>query len=407
MNNRASHRKNVAMILVVTVLLVLSGGVNCGVPPPSPCADAPARNAKWSFDTGAAETTEPAIGPTGTIYVSTQEPAYLFALDRNGTELWRLDTGVPFSTGVSVGNDGTIYFVARDIDDNSLRAVNPDGTEKWTLALEGGPAFSTAGLGADGSIYVGTTLSWDPFSTSGQGVIYAVSSDGNLKWQLQVADEVLSQELALGPDGTIYAGGPALFAVAPDGSEKWRFADAGRLYTSPTVGSDGTVYLGAGMSMDSGPYFFIAVNPDGTESWRLAVESLMDPASIGPDGVVYFGTTQLNAVDPDGTIRWQLGISSEIENSPAVASDGTLHAGDAFGRLFALTVSDGDLLWCFEFPHGLDEVRGPALDSDGTIYIGSDDGIVYAIESDSPGPADSDWPMYGHDAQHSFRAGGP
>lgn len=45
----------------------------------------------------------------------------------------------------------------------------------------------------------------------------------------------------------------------------------------------------------------------------------------------------------------------------------------------------------------------PAVGSDGTIYVGSDNGKLYAIYSDSRGLAQSSWPMFHHDVQHTGR----
>ena len=51
---------------------------------------------------------------------------------------------------------------------------------------------------------------------------------------------------AIGSDGTIYVGSDYddLYAINPDGSIKWEFnAGRGRVDSSPTIGSDGTIYV--------------------------------------------------------------------------------------------------------------------------------------------------------------------
>ena len=45
----------------------------------------------------------------------------------------------------------------------------------------------------------------------------------------------------------------------------------------------------------------------------------------------------------------------------------------------------------------------PAIGSDGTLYVGSDDKKLYAIKTDSKGPAKSPWPMCGQNARHTGR----
>ena len=46
----------------------------------------------------------------------------------------------------------------------------------------------------------------------------------------------------------------------------------------------------------------------------------------------------------------------------------------------------------------------PAIGSDGTVYVGSDDSKLYAIKTESLGPAKSPWPMFGQNAQRTGRA---
>ena len=45
----------------------------------------------------------------------------------------------------------------------------------------------------------------------------------------------------------------------------------------------------------------------------------------------------------------------------------------------------------------------PAIGSDGTLYVGSDDKKLYAIKTDSKGPAKSPWPMRGQNPLHTGR----
>ena len=62
----------------------------------------------------------------------------------------------------------------------------------------------------------------------------------------------------------------------------------------------------------------------------------------------------------------------------------------------------GVKLWEFETEGGV--YSSPAIGSDGTVYVGSFDGKLYAIKTDSKGPAKSPWPMRGQNAGHTGRA---
>ena len=66
-----------------------------------------------------------------------------------------------------------------------------------------------------------------------------------------------------------------------DGTLKWKFQTGSYVYSSPAIGSDGTIYVG---SEDD---YLYALNPDGTLKWILqaGVYVLSSPA-IGSDGTI-------------------------------------------------------------------------------------------------------------------------
>jgi PQQ-like domain len=66
---------------------------------------------------------------------------------------------------------------------------------------------------------------------------------------------------------------------------RWSFTTGRRVGSSPTVGADGTIYVG---SNDDSLY---AINPDGTQRWRYTTKSdVRSSPAIGDDGVIYFGS---------------------------------------------------------------------------------------------------------------------
>ena len=62
----------------------------------------------------------------------------------------------------------------------------------------------------------------------------------------------------------------------------------------------------------------------------------------------------------------------------------------------------GTPIWGFQTGDAV--YSSPAIGSDGTVYVGSDDNKLYAIKTDSKGPAKSPWPMRGQNARHTGRA---
>jgi hypothetical protein len=303
-----------------------------------------------------------AIGSNGAIYAVS--PAYLIALDPNGFAKWSHELWNSFRTCPALGSDDTIYVVAAN---NSLHALSPAGELKWSATLvETGYLTVDPVIAPDGTIYI-----------PAEGNLYALNPDGSQKWTAP-AGWAAEYEYAVGQDGTVYVPGTypsaSLTAIDPNGLQKWSFLSEKHTYgNSPALGEDGTIYLG----MQNTLY---AINPDGSEKWHLilaeapGVADVYSTVAVGADGTVYFGTAgvdtgkgnTLTAVDPSGSIKWQ-------DAAPRVSPQ-------------------------FTYFFGI-----PAIGPGGIVYVGSGDSCLYAIETSSTGLADSAWPMYRHDPQHTGR----
>jgi outer membrane protein assembly factor BamB len=120
----------------------------------------PVFGTEWSFNTGAAVRSTPALDPNdGTIYVGSNS-GRLFAINPNGSEKWRFpDTGSigAIRTAPIIDSNGTIYFGS---DDGRLYAINADGTERWRFPVQAEPPIgevrSSPTIGSDDSIYFGS-----------------------------------------------------------------------------------------------------------------------------------------------------------------------------------------------------------------------------------------------------------
>ena len=66
------------------------------------------------------------------------------------------------------------------------------------------------------------------------------------KWEFVSGGEVFSSP-TIASNGTIYVGSydNKLYAINPDGGKKWEFATGGRVHSSPAIASDGTIYVGS------------------------------------------------------------------------------------------------------------------------------------------------------------------
>ena len=140
------------------------------------------------------------------------------------------------------------------------------------------------------------------------------------------------------------------------GSKLWEFETIGPVYSSPAIGSDGTVYVG---SYDDKLY---AIN----------------------------GKT--------GAKLWEFETGHAVNSSPAIGSDGTVYVGGE-RKLYAIDGKTGRKLWEFETGEVL--LSDPAIAADGTVYVGSEHFKLFAIKTDSKGLAKSPWPMRGQNARHT------
>lgn len=173
-------------------------------------------------------------------------------------------------------------------------------------------------------------------------------------------------------DATVTVAGGARI---PGPSQKWSYTTGGWIEASPTIGPDGSIYVG---SSDSKLYAF---NPDGSVQWTKGVEAFYNAPVIGPNGTIYVGSWNpggVYAYNPDGSQKWHSG-SYGVRESLAVDANGIVYAGSVDDDLYAY-YPGGGLKW--RFPTYSIVWSAPAIDTDGTVYVGCDGGTFYAINPD-------------------------
>jgi hypothetical protein len=204
----------------------------------------PDGNLKWKYIVEGGSSgvfNSPSIGPDGVVYIGASDYYALHALKSDGSEKWRFPLpNLPGDTP-AIGQSGNIYIVS-----DGLYAFNPSGTNLWAMQ----PAsFYRSGqaVGKDGTLYI---------ANAGAGTLYALTPAGDIKWQANVTTNSglapSSSTPAIDSSGVIYyAAFSSLFAVSPDGNVKWTFTtgDGAYAYTSPTIGPDGTIYIGFGSKL--------------------------------------------------------------------------------------------------------------------------------------------------------------
>jgi outer membrane protein assembly factor BamB len=329
--------------------------------------------------------------------------AALVSLDSSGRLRWTFENigwmaPIP-NTGFTpaVATDGTVYVNGR----YSLFAVTPIGTMKWKTDfpkidnVDGSGRRETTGnqrsapvIGKDGTIYVNTKEGWSE-QIKADGGIFAFDPDGNLKWRSRDLGGCAAP--AIDNDGTLYsaigryenfadtsdwsraAQEAKLLAIRPDGTLKWSLTTQLWIQSSPSIGSDGTLYAGTTHHPLNKPGWFYAITPEGQIKWKY---DTVDDVKDNP-------YAQKNPPD--------------IYNSPAIDSNGLIYFGNELGLFYALT-PDGKAAWIENVSSLL--YCSPALADDGTLYLATHEKIdidhygLIALNTGSHGLANSPWPKF-------------
>jgi len=242
-------------------------------------------DSKWKYKTAGAVQAPIAIGKDGTIYAACDR-GYLYALDAGGNLKWRYKVGEKVRGCPAVAPDGTIYVSGSEFG-MTLHAVNPDGSPKWQHTGDGSFDFSCS-VGKDGAIY----------ACSMWGEVVALDAEGNALWMHEFAEEDAEPvaALALGPDKTVYVScADNSVRAIEDGRVKWQCKLGAQPSTTPAIGADGVLYVGA----KNGKLY--AIEPQGRLKWECATTGPISGAPvIGPEGTVYVGSEDglLYAIGP-------------------------------------------------------------------------------------------------------------
>ncbi len=281
---------------------------------------------------------------------------------------WQYASSDAFTSAPAVASDGTVIAASND---NSVYALNPNGTLRWSYPTGGELDTSGAAIADDGTVVLG----------SNDGLVYAFTSTGTLKWTYTTTSGYyIASAPVIASDGTIYLKGSddKFYAISSTGTLKWTAAVPGASYAPPTIGSDGTIYIGADNNL------LYALTPAGATKWTFtAADQIYTAPAIDSSGNLYFATLggQVYKLNSAGQQQWLYTAANGISSSPALGNGGVLYFGCYDKNLYAINTTDGSLKWTAAFA---DQMRAssPAIDSAGTIYIGTYAKLVYAVNPD-------------------------
>ncbi len=255
----------------------------------------------------------------------------------------------------------------------SSKPETRNGTIKWSYKIRGVVTKGGVALGADGTVYAGDEA----------GFVYAVKKDGSLKWEINLnpkepyenfpqyqgslPEDIKKEEI---PDSIIL----------PDGV----LTSENLCHSSPTLTSDGKkLYIGG---INSGNVYCINAE-NGSVVWKFNVRKIPEvkedrlntgggfcsSPAIGDDGTIYIGSGD-----------WWGDQWREAQRM-GIDMDKVIKRRFSDKRLYAVN-PDGTLKWIFEL-EATDTFRTsifacPAIGPDGTIYFGGFNGIFYALKDE-------------------------
>jgi outer membrane protein assembly factor BamB len=281
---------------------------------------------KWSTTIGGSSSLAPALGPDGTLYNG--HGRYLVAFNSaNGVMKWNYTVpttsgNIPSAPAVS----GTM--VAFGCSDNKIYALNSNtGALLWTYATGSG-IQGTPAIGLNGNV----------LQIANDGYLYSINPSGTLYWKVAAYGSVntfIIGSVAVDTNGTIYCSDySGVRAVSQAGTQLWVVSIA--CISSPAIGWNGYVYIG---SLGTNT-FYCFNSKDGSTVWSYNIgNAIWSTASVGSDGSVYVGANTgyiycLNGAT--GAVKWSFNTNGiYVMSSPAIGPDGSVYASDFEGVMHA------------------------------------------------------------------------
>ncbi|HNS33390.1 MAG TPA: PQQ-binding-like beta-propeller repeat protein [bacterium] len=300
----------------------------------------------WSYEPGTGLGSAPVIlpdksicvaGANGTLYIVSPSGSHKYSRSFGGGSItWQ----------IAVNSDGTIFFAYG----NTLYCLSPELQTIWTYVASD-TLNSSPVLGQDGSIYL---------SCQTARTFYGINIDGTLKWRQTYPwaagnsydDWALLGIPSVGAAGQIYVGDQAGYFREVDpvtGAlvREWAAAiDRSSMTCQSAICSNGYNIEGCANA------YLCGFNPT-TGNYRLHVGlsgSTYSTPAIGSDGTIYLGvswqtthfTYYFYALTPryannyDFVVRWSYLVGHEMSASPALGSDGTAYIGTKDGYVYAI-----------------------------------------------------------------------
>ena len=194
----------------------------------------------------------------------------------------------------------------------------------------------------------------------------------SLAWTYQTGARVFASPV-IGHDGTIYAGSldGQFVALNPDGTLKWRYAAGQKIYPSALV-------VGTSIVFGTHQQELVSLSLLGQPRWKLPLSDVVDAsATLGPDGRIYVVANGAYAVDLLGRLHWHKPTADHVRTAPVIHPLRLIIIGTTEGSLIAMR-PDGALAWETQLGGAIEGAA--SVDDEGRIYAGTGRGEVIQLD---------------------------
>jgi len=399
---------------LLAALLILMAG--CATPPRPPQAgeggepSTAAARLAWTRSLGTPFARAPQIGGE-LIYLAGKDNVVYALAAEDGAEVWRYPCD-PVRTGRSpgfvrragcqgVGEKGRLWDLSLAVTQGSvfigveggaLLALDADdGSLRWQRSLGINvtyPPIASGGMLFVPTAFVGTDI---PPDFKGHARLFAVDvKTGEVRWQFETGNFVLTRPAVDIGRGVVYTGGPFLGEVGDDeegGHTRvyaLRLEDASLLWQAEVeAGLLKNLTAEAGVVSLMG-YRDALIGLDaasGTVRWEFETGNWTESFTTS-DGMSYLGpaTSTVYALDVlSGQVRWRYplgGAFNYIIGEPAIAK-GRLYFITTHSQIVCLDAGTGEQVWTLKT-----EIlaRAPLTTDGERLYVAGTDGRVYAFD---------------------------
>jgi len=327
------------------------------------------------------------------------------------TSTWTDTRVVAYVPETAALGSNTLQVVAASLPSNMMPLTVTQrqqvGRIRWSFEADGSNLWWRPALAPDGTIYVHSNDATD-------GIVYALSPDGALKW-IEKVNWYPYVPPSAGPDGAVYVSSISnLYRISPSGNTDWVFRPPGGspgARVAPAIGPDGLLYgafdvgLGA-YAIDPATGDLVWSNPGNPNISDKSGESV--EARFGPSGpgqpvdqfyASFDGGAGFYAFSLDGDQLFTSNFGNLKGTAEvAVDFDGTLYGPRAIGLVVG-AVDPGDVpadertLWEY-YPGPMEWATGTnnvELGSNGILYF---TGSTAKLEAFDPGTQSRIWHLH-------------